>query len=99
MMVSTMTVDFSVEAVGFTGEQRAAASKRGRQKPLDMTGEEVAWLAAARTFEPLSRRSGAAGLRDARSRNRPSARYLVEAVLLGAIMAAGYLDAAMHVFA
>ena len=98
-MVSTMTVDFSVEAVGFIGEQRTAASKRARQKPLDMTGEEAAWLAAARTFEPLSRRSGAAGFRDVRPGNRPSARYLVEAVLLGAIMAAGYLDTAIRIFA
>ncbi len=67
------------------------------QQTFDVGGHDVAALMSAMTFEPLSRSRNVAKALDVRAEERLTAQHHLEAIVIGGIMAAGYLNAAINV--
>ncbi len=67
------------------------------QHPIDIGIDDIAVLDRSRAVDPFARTAPAAELLDVRPEKRPPLKHHLEAVVIGGVVAAGYLDAAIHV--
>ena len=67
-------------------------------QPIDVGGHDLAGLAGADARSPLAGGGHPAEFGDILAEERSALKYHLEAVIIGGIVAAGYLNAALHVF-
>ena len=72
---------------------------KAHQQALDILAQNLAALDAARAFVPVARRGHFAQFLDIRAEKRTALKDHLEAVVIGGIVAAGYLNAAIHILA
>ena len=81
------------------GKRGAVDIAEAHQQALDILAQDGAALDAARPIVPIARRGHFAQLLDVGAEKRTTLKDHLEAVVIGGIVAAGYLNAAIHVFA
>ena len=64
---------------------------------LGISPEDFALLAFSAPYVPLNRRSHPIEREDVRAEHRAAAHFHVEAIVIGGVMAAGYVNALLHV--
>jgi hypothetical protein len=67
-------------------------------QPVDVSGHDLAALDRPGARSPSAEPSYPPELEDVLAEERPSLKYHLEAIVIGGIVAAGYLNAAIHVF-
>ena len=78
-------------------EHRGIDAVERFEHPVDIRIEDVAFLDFARTIDPFPRGGAAAEFLDIRAEEGATLKHHLEAIVIGGIVAASYLDAAINI--
>ena len=67
------------------------------EHPVDIGVDHIALFHRARTVDPFARRAAPTEFLDVRTKERTALKHHLEAIVIGGIVAAGYLDAAIDI--